>query len=399
MHFSTFQKDDAFVKNTNRIAIPEEADLNNYTTIGCYACQANVTVATLVNCPTTKAFCMDVRLGTGVSNIYDLVDGAWMCLTQELYTYDEPTIRICRTITQGTDNSIAYGNWYKVVISDASGNTTIAGKITAGSAQINGAANITGAATINGATTIGGTLKIKDILQMVDEDGYTFQVMRAYSSGTSYGCELCVGGSGNTFVGGGESTTALRNALGQSSSEQLYLTSDNNVYVYTNCNTIANKVKAATFNTSGNLLIKGTVTQNSADLAEIYRADCSLEIGDVVAISREDGYDVTVACMDQHEEYEFDDIIGVVSEKPALLMNTPDIDYHTPEDLPEDQYAVARVGIVRAKVSGSCKKGERLFLDDDGILCNTKKYKEQKRICFANETKQNEDLDLIEVIL
>lgn len=401
MSFSDFKKDNQFIKTYGYVYIPENSDLNTYLTCGNYSCTANSSSKTLLNCPVQEAFRLNVYNALGADE-KELGSNTWSYLTQEITPLNNPTRKWMRLITNNPDSQVvSYSNWEQTVNADASNNVSIA-KITATSAQINGAAVITGATTINGNLTVGGTTtKIGNILQMVDDGKYTNQVMRAYSSGTSYGCELCIGGNGNTFIGAGESPTALRNAFGQSSSEQMYISSDNDVYIYTKCNTIANRIKAATFNTSGNLLLKGTVSTNQADLAEVYKSDCRLEIGQVVAISCTDGYDVTLATYRASQEKNFDDIIGIVSEKPALLMNTPNDDefnYHSSSDLPDGQYAIARIGKVKAMVNGQCKKGDRLFLMDNGML-STQQVNNQKRICFANETKETLGTELIEVII
>lgn len=399
MSFSNFRKDNQFIKTYGYIYIPEGTDLNTYLVCGNYSCTSNSLAKTLTNCPIEEAFRLNIYNALGSDET--LNNNTWSYLTQEITPLNNPTHKWMRTITNNPNsNSVNYSNWEQTVNADTSNNVSI-GKITATSAQINGTATVTGATTINNSLTVSGTTKIGNILQMVDDGNYVSQVMRAYSSGTVYGCELCIGGNGNTFVGSGESHTALKNALGQSSGEEMYITSDNNVYIYTKCNTIANKIKAATFNTSGNLLLKGTVSTNQADLAEVYKSDCKLEIGQVAAISCNDGYDITLATYKTSQEKDFDDIIGIVSEKPALLMNTPDDDefnYHSNTDLPDGQYAIARIGKVKAMVNGQCKKGDRLFLMDNGIL-SKQQTNLQKKICFANETKTSLETELIEVIM
>lgn len=71
-------------------------------------------------------------------------------------------------------------------------------------------------------------------------------VLRVYDDGDTenYGSEVILEGGGNMYVGSGESATNLYNALGVSSGETLYLTSDNSVVLVSNCQTIANR-KAA----------------------------------------------------------------------------------------------------------------------------------------------------------
>lgn len=49
--------------------IPENADLNDYTTQGSFRCGMNVTAATLTNCPTNKAFHLEVYAHAGVRQV------------------------------------------------------------------------------------------------------------------------------------------------------------------------------------------------------------------------------------------------------------------------------------------------------------------------------------------
>lgn len=58
--------------------------------------------------------------------------------------------------------------------------------------------------------------------------------------GDGNGQGISVGAGGATIVGAGESAKACESLLG-ASTEQLWLTSDQGIYFYTNCNTIANK--------------------------------------------------------------------------------------------------------------------------------------------------------------
>ena len=50
-------------------SIPENADLNDYTTQGSFKCGMNVTAATLTNSPTNKAFHLEVYAHAGVRQV------------------------------------------------------------------------------------------------------------------------------------------------------------------------------------------------------------------------------------------------------------------------------------------------------------------------------------------
>lgn len=106
---------------------------------------------------------------------------------------------------------------------------------------------LTGDISTSGALTISDyskKLTIGQILAMKNSAGQTQDVIRCYDDGDSYayGSELIIGAAGNTYIGGGESASALYGANGVNTGENLYLSADSNMYFYTNCQTIANRV-------------------------------------------------------------------------------------------------------------------------------------------------------------
>lgn len=115
------------VINNARIEITDNADLNDFKTVGCYRCTSNARTLTLTNCPTTRAFTMDVVSGTGwhttvtadngfvIQKIVDHRGGSWMRAVfansgaiaydpwQELYTSQNPPYTYGTTdLTAGT---------------------------------------------------------------------------------------------------------------------------------------------------------------------------------------------------------------------------------------------------------------------------------------------------------
>lgn len=76
-------------------------------------------------------------------------------------------------------------------------------------------------------------------------------IIAAYDApGDGYGIDLVIGGGSTTIVGAGESAASMRGA-GFSANENLYLSADGNVFLYTNCDTIANR-RYACFDTGRN---------------------------------------------------------------------------------------------------------------------------------------------------
>jgi len=105
--------------------------------------------------------------------------------------------------------------------------------------------------------------------------------------------------------------------------------------------------------TAGNLravLFQGTATTAQyADLAEKYTVENSLPIGTAVAVSTNPDFEVDLAQV-------VDTVVGVVSENPAYLMNS---------EIEGDNIALK--GRVPVRVLGSVYKGDKVFIDANGI--------------------------------
>ena len=82
-------------------SIPESADLNDYTTQGSFRCGMNVTAATLTNCPTNKAFHLEVYAHAGVRQV--------------LYTYmDEDNWAYERNWSGSGGNGNRWDEWRRI---------------------------------------------------------------------------------------------------------------------------------------------------------------------------------------------------------------------------------------------------------------------------------------------
>lgn len=96
-------------------AIPKEVDLNTttYLKVGRYYCSANATAATLVNCPTSKAFMMEVYspLSTTIDNE---TTGTWVYRIRKITHYQTGVQYIQYCNTSGTANVWTYNPWYIV---------------------------------------------------------------------------------------------------------------------------------------------------------------------------------------------------------------------------------------------------------------------------------------------
>lgn len=93
----------------------------------------------------------------------------------------------------------------------------------------------------------------------------------------NYGTNMVISSGGNIIIGSGESPNACySNDLKDSSSENMYITSDNNIYFYTNCQTYANKKTSCYISTAG--VLYGAAWNDYAE----YRSSDPIEPGRVI---------------------------------------------------------------------------------------------------------------------
>lgn len=127
-------------------------------------------------------------------------------------------------------------------------------------------------------------------------------------------------------------------------------------------------------------LFNGTATSaRYADLAEIYKTDIEYKVGTVVAVGGE--AEVTEATVGSRA-------IGVISEKPAYLMNSE-----------AEGQPVALKGRVPCKVSGRIKKGAKLVAGANGRAVEATYHTEINSFGIALETHTEPYDGVIEVLV
>lgn len=89
-----------------------------------------------------------------------------------------------------------------------------------------------------------------DLHIQANTKSFNQDIIAAYDSPDAYGIDLVIGSGATTIVGAGESAAAMYSA-GIKNTENLYLSADQNVFLYTNCDTIANRMYAC-FDTGRN---------------------------------------------------------------------------------------------------------------------------------------------------
>lgn len=89
-----------------------------------------------------------------------------------------------------------------------------------------------------------------DLHIQANTKSFNQDIIAAYDAVTGWGIDLVIGSGATTIVGAGESAAAMYSA-GIKNNENLYLSADGNVFLYTNCDTIANR-RYACFDTGRN---------------------------------------------------------------------------------------------------------------------------------------------------
>ena len=108
--------------------------------------------------------------------------------------------------------------------------------------------------------TMTGPLNLYRTLRITDDLGVDKVVIQAFNpgNGETFGDDILLGAGGNVFVGGGESSSSLRNAILEGdqlesyspTSERAYFSADSDMYFSANCNTIGNR-KTISFTGNG----------------------------------------------------------------------------------------------------------------------------------------------------
>lgn len=142
-------------------------------------------------------------------------------------------------------------------------------------------------------------------------------------------------------------------------------------------NTVA--VRDSSGNLNANLFIGTATSARYADLAEKYTVDQEYPVGTVMMI-----------CKHADHEAEACDIagipIGVISENPAYLMN-----------MDCEGQAVGLKGRLPVRIIGSVKKGDAVYVDDNG--CASTRTNNSSLVAVALETNNNEGEKLVECVL
>lgn len=154
-----------------------------------------------------------------------------------------------------------------------------------------------GALPLSGGVTVTGQFVQKNLT--LSDGVNTRTVVQSFDDGdtANNGSEVTISGAGNTFVGGGESPTNLRKALQESgagtneaysaTSERLYLSADTDIFLSSNCGTVANR-KTARYTTAGALILPshtdystGKARNIGAQVSDLTAGSTSLSNGTV----------------------------------------------------------------------------------------------------------------------
>lgn len=124
-----------------------------------------------------------------------------------------------------------------------SGKTTLSGEaLLKGATKIENTLNVTKAADFDSTVNIDGKLTLGDNIAYQNGSYTNYDVIK-FLTGDDNGAGVVIGGGGVAIFGSGESASNLATAASISgTSETTYITSDNNIEFYTNCQTIGDRV-------------------------------------------------------------------------------------------------------------------------------------------------------------
>jgi len=130
----------------------------------------------------------------------------------------------------------------------------------------------------------------------------------------------------------------------------------------------------------------GTATKAQyADLAEKYTTNEEQPVGTVMAVAPEEFKEEVEVSAETRPARSSDLAIGVISEKPAYLMNAD-----------ADGQAIALKGRVPVRCTGAIRKGEPVYAWDNGVCTNTAT---RALVGIALETNVDEGEKLVECVL
>lgn len=207
-------------------SIPANSDLNDYTTNGIYNIAQNATAQTIANCPCERAGKLVVERIAGSSYI-----------VQTYYTYYQDMAMFDGVYRRAYSTNWTF--WHSVAFIQDDGENRFL--------------YLMGETTTANDRAVGIKARIRDTTTGND---YTRRIMNIYQDhqATPAGLNLVMDSGGSLILGGGEAGLNHYNALAKPhTSENIYLTSDGNIYLQANASTISNRL-GFRIDVSGNLV-------------------------------------------------------------------------------------------------------------------------------------------------
>lgn len=199
---------------------------------------------------------------TGTSGSASVTVGAGTLTQDDAYTITVTATNALGTTTVVADVGTA---WYPIDVKAGGHGIAIGGVAHDDGLVVNMDERVNGNLDVSGRLGVGGMLSLGDGSTTTEADIYAKLASRnaAAIRLIDYdvnGSAVVVGDGGLTVMGGGESASALYNALISAGStggtEQLHLAADTNLYLHSNCQTVANR-KSVSLSTDGNMYNSG----------------------------------------------------------------------------------------------------------------------------------------------
>lgn len=141
--------------------------------------------------------------------------------------------------------------------------------------------------------------------------------------------------------------------------------------------------KLGTSTVYGDLTVTGKIHGEMADLAEVFQSEYNLEVGTVVEISSDNSSEVRPSSKNFNNN-----VIGVVSEKPAYIMNSA-----------SNGYPIGLVGRVPVLIKGRINKGDIIVASKNGVARKGHFWEYFWKIGISMENKSKKEVDLVKCFI
>lgn len=238
---------------------------------------------------------------------------------------------------------------------------------------------------------------VTSIINVTSNNG-TNDIISIVNQNSGTGKNIAISGSGITILGSGNSPVSVLSGTKNSSIKDTYISSDKNIYFYTNAETYSNK-KISFIDTLGNASFSGTITASAVynavwnDYAEFFPKGEETKDGDIIALDENSKVEQYIKATSKSKL-----IVGVHSNTYGHILGGKE----SIEKSLETYIPVGLVGRVDVNFIGKCSLGDPVVPSEiPGVGCvYSKKYKANQIIGYVVEDIQGtENFRKVKILL